>query len=363
MPVLYGKNYTKGELLERVGDISQVCSAVPVKRTDGSSEGVDAILFKTGSGLNFTVLPGRGMDISSADFEGKSLCWHSCTGETHPAFYEDGEPGWLRSFYGGLMVTCGLAKPVMRDGFCEKRFGSHGRVSNIPAGNVWVDGAWEGDDYRIWAVGKIREASVFGENLQLTRKISARLGESRIRIEDRVENLGFESVEHSILYHINIGFPILDAGSKLLIPSYRTIPRGEEDEMELADCLHFTAPQKGCREKVYFHKLFQNAQGFTKAALVNRGFENGRGFGVAISYTASTLGTLVEWKMQGQGHYVAGIEPSNITRFDEGRPEGKGRNRLLEPGESVEYGLEISVLPSNREIDEVEEEIRSYRQP
>ncbi len=73
-----------------------------------------------------------------------------------------------------------------------KSLGLHGRASNIPARNVYVDGAWDGDDYWIWATGKVRESTVFGENITLTRKISAKLGVSKIFIEDTVENLGFE---------------------------------------------------------------------------------------------------------------------------------------------------------------------------
>ena len=37
---------------------------------------------------------------------------------------------------------------------------------------------------------EIREAIVFGENIQLTRRIWARLGESRLFIDDLVENMG-----------------------------------------------------------------------------------------------------------------------------------------------------------------------------
>ncbi|MBV9633828.1 MAG: DUF4432 family protein, partial [Methylobacteriaceae bacterium] len=37
-------------------------------------------------------------------------------------------------------------------------------------------------------------------------------------MEDIVENRGFLPTEHMLLYHFNIGFPFVDAGSELIGP-------------------------------------------------------------------------------------------------------------------------------------------------
>src|SRR2546421_246758 len=68
----------------------------------------------------------------------------------------------------------------------------------------------------MWAQGRTREAMVHGANVRLTRRIWARLGESRLFIDDVVENLGYARVPHMIAYHINLGFPLLDDGAELL---------------------------------------------------------------------------------------------------------------------------------------------------
>ena len=43
MALLYGKKYTKQELLDRVGDISQIGGARQIKLAGGTHEGVEAV--------------------------------------------------------------------------------------------------------------------------------------------------------------------------------------------------------------------------------------------------------------------------------------------------------------------------------
>src|SRR5512136_2340248 len=133
MATIFGKTFTKPELLKRVGDISQLGGVKPVELVNGNERGVRAAEFKTGAGLNFTVLIDRALDISAADYCGQSLCWRSSTGDVAPAFYEPEGLSWLRSFYGGLLITCGLTYIGAPDVDQGKPLGLHGRVSNIPA--------------------------------------------------------------------------------------------------------------------------------------------------------------------------------------------------------------------------------------
>ena len=65
MVKLFGSKYSKEGLLARVGDISQIAGVRQVVLNDGVERGVRAAEFKTGSGLDFTVLIDRGLDILS----------------------------------------------------------------------------------------------------------------------------------------------------------------------------------------------------------------------------------------------------------------------------------------------------------
>lgn len=354
--ILYGKKYSKKELLLRVGDISQIGGVKKVILADGNEEGVSAIEFKTGAGFNFTVLPGRGMDISTADYNGKSLCWRSCTGDVHSAYFEPKKLGWLRGFYGGLLTTCGLTHvgfPYSEEG---KEFGLHGRVSYIPAKNVHYDGKWEADEYIMWASGKVKEASVFGENIMLTRTISAKLGESKIYINDIVENLGFEKVSHMIYYHINGGFPAVDKDSILVSSTVKAEPRDDEARKGANDYYKFQKPTHGFKEKCYFHDMKADKNGFVFAGLINKSFNNGEGFGFYIKYLKRQLPNFVEWKMNGEGMYVVGIEPGNCF-MNRAKLIEKGKLPFLAPGEKREYKIEIGVLVNLKEIKEFEKRL------
>ena len=109
MPKLFGRSWTRSELMKHVGDIDQIGGARRVTLAEGNEAGCDAVLFRTGTGLTFTCLAGRGLDISSAEFCGRSLCWRSQTGDTAAPYFEPDGLGWLRNFYGGLMTTCGMS--------------------------------------------------------------------------------------------------------------------------------------------------------------------------------------------------------------------------------------------------------------
>ena len=225
---VFGKEMSKEELQQKTGDINQLGGVKYYELTDGVSRGVRAVDIKSPCGLDFTVLPGRGMDISNLSYRSVPIAWRSATGETSPVYYESRGVEWLRTFYGGLITTCGLTTmgpPSVDNG---EELGLHGRIANIGAENVLADGCWEGDRYKMWVQGKVREVRVFGDKLELSRKITTWMDEPKIIIEDTVENIGSETSPLMMLYHINIGFPIVDDGSELLEAKATVTPRDDE---------------------------------------------------------------------------------------------------------------------------------------
>jgi hypothetical protein len=356
MATLWGRQWTRAELLQRVGDLGQIAGARLVTLADGKERGVRAALCRTGTGFAFTVLIDRGLDIAHAEYCGKSLAWRSMTEDAHPAYFEREGLGWLRTFYGGLVVTCGLTQagaPCVDEG---QPLGLHGRISHIPAKNVWVDGEWEGDEYRFWVRGKMQEAVVFSENLQLTREISAYLGQNRLIIRDTVENLGYQRTEHMLLYHVNIGFPAVEEGAELIGPTRSATPRDAEAEQGKDRYARLDAPIPGYKEKCYFHDMATSPDGFVKAAIANRAL----GHGAYVRYRKDQLPNFTQWKMMGQGNYVVGMEPANCLVMGRAGERARGTLQFLEPGERRDYELEIGALASREEIDSLAAEVRSY---
>src|SRR5689334_21318421 len=357
MARLYGKTYSRAQLLSYVGDISQVARIKPYRLIEGQEDGVLALDVTNGSGLEYTVLASRGLDIATARFNGCSLAWRSATSDTHPSFFDhegEGGRGWLRSFYGGLVVTCGLTWAGANDAEDGKQYGIHGRISNLPATNVQWDGEWQRDDYVLTVQGKVREATVFGENLQLTRRIVTRLGEKTLTIHDSVLNLGAKRTEHMMLYHINIGFPVVDDKARLVSPTLSATPRDAEAEEGKEQYAQMQPPLAGFREKVYFHEFARLPDGRVTAAIVNPEGSAGNaadpGLGIYCSYRPEELPRFIEWKMMDAGTYVVGMEPANCLVM--GRPHERAARTLqfLEPGETRHYTVEIGLLVGPQEI-------------
>ncbi|MCL5102515.1 MAG: aldose 1-epimerase family protein [Armatimonadetes bacterium] len=360
MARLFGRTYTKKELLDRVGDISQLGGARQAKLVGGMEDGVDVVEFRTGSGLNFTAVPGRALDISIAEFNGRPLAWRSASGEVHAAHYEEPGIGWLRSFFGGLVTTCGLTyagAPTVDEG---EPLGLHGRISSTPASNLHVDGEWDGDEYRMWASGKMRESRLYGENLLLRRKISAVLGQNKLWIDDKVSNEGPRRTPHMFLYHINAGFPVVDAGAELVAPIISTRPRDAEAEVDQEHYYLCDPPTVGFKERCYYHDMATDENGFVCSALINRKLPGGP-FGFYVKYKKSQFPKFTQWKMNGPREYVIGMEPANC--WVEGRAIERGRGGLefLDPGETREYNMEIGVLSGDEEVSRFEEAIKSIK--
>lgn len=359
MPTIYGKTYTKQELLARVGDIGQIARVKPCRLLDGFEDGVHALDFTTGSGLDFTVLPSRGMDISSAHYNGRSLAWRSATTDKHPAFFDtEGENGrgWLRSFYGGLVVTCGLTYAGANGEDEGNFYGIHGRVNNLPASQVSYSGTWDGDEFVLTAQGKMRQATVFGENLELTRTISTRLGSKSLTIHDVVENMGYKTTEHMMLYHINIGYPIVNDNAHIVAPTVKATPRDPDAVEKFDRYRQFQPPEAGYRETVYFHEMRRDTDGTVTAAIVNPDEPLGgdQGMGVYCTYRPDQLPNFIEWKMMDAGTYVVGMEPANCLVMGRAHDRKAGTLQFLEPGEAREYTLELGVLVGRNEIGRLE---------
>lgn len=360
MPTLFGKAYTKDELLNRVGNISQLGGVRRVKLTDGPHDGVDAVEFRTGTGLSFLAVPGRGLDITSAEHNGRSLAWMSAAGEMSPMYYEEPGAGWLRNFPGGLVTTCGLTYAGAACVDEGEALGLHGRYSNTAASNVWADGEWEDDEYRMWAVGKVRESRLFGENLVLRRKVSAVLGQNKIWIHDSVTNEGPRESPHMLLYHINGGFPVVDANTQLVSTSKGVTPAGEAAVKAKDRHGVVEPPTAGFEQEVYYHDMATDSDGCVYAGLVNKTLPDGP-FGFYVKVNKSELPEFTQWKNNGTREYVIGLEPCNCHVDGRDVDRAEGRLQFLKPGETREYHLEITVLTTADEVAQFEKMVQSIK--
>ena len=343
-----GRSYGRQELLTLVGNLSQLGGTRHYNLAAGRAKGTAAVDFDTGSGLYFTVLPDRGLDISAATYKGINLVYRTPNGEVHPAFYHPHGSEWLRTFFGGLLTTCGLTYFGAPGYDGDETLGLHGRYSATPAVQVRDISCWCEDDYRLELRGAVEECSLFGDRIRLTRTISADLGGRCLQIHDVAENFGFRNSPLTILYHINCGFPLLDAGSELVLSSIECDPYDEVSRVEQDHFDRFTAPVPGFQEQNFLHRMAVDGEGYAYAAILNRKLLGG--LGLYIKFLSASLPYLSEWKMLGEGEYVVGLEPCNVRCANRAVLRQRGILPSLSPGETREMRLEIGILEGIEEI-------------
>jgi hypothetical protein len=82
---LFGRDWSRAELLAHVGDIGQVAGVRLVSLVEGAENGLRAAELRTGDGLTATVYLDRGMDIGPTEYRGAPLAWVSPTGAPGPS--------------------------------------------------------------------------------------------------------------------------------------------------------------------------------------------------------------------------------------------------------------------------------------
>ncbi len=351
---LWGKQIKKRELQEYIGDLSQVAGIYSSVIDEGKGDGVKQYQISTGSGLSYTVLPSRGMDICYANYQGIPLSFISRTGIVNGMFYEHDYDGFHRNFFAGLLTTCGL-RNIGKGGDDGEPLGLHGRISNIPAKEISSRTEWTDDDNCSFQVsGTVCESKLYGENLILTRKITSSLGQNTIQIHDEVENCGFRQEPLTILYHINFGYPLLCEDSYLLFPKGKVESRDSSKEPDIREYENFCKPQSTYPETVFYHKREANDFGRSYGAIYNPKLK----LGVVITYNVENLPYMAQWKNMVKGEYVAALEPCNA--FPDGRERIRQKEMLqyMKPGEKREFRVELTVARAVEELIQIGENSR-----
>lgn len=375
MVELYGQTLTRRQVAERSGMLSQFAGVRLMTLEDGVERGIRMLEFRTGSGLRFTALVDRALDIADCDYKGQAIGWHSPAGFRHPALHEhEGEAGlaWARSF-SGLLVTCGLdhilaGEEVSAETYCYPgrktvRHSLHGRVSTIPARLTGYGESWEGDRCVLWAEGMVQQSTVFGEDLHLIRRIEADVGGSEIRISDRVVNHGFLRTPHMYFYHVNVSYPLVDEGSRFVAPVRDVIWAAHAGDAYRAQEVGYRtlpAPVLNFREQVWQHELAADENGRVPVMVAN----DRVGLGLEVVTRKDQLPCMYQWQNFQAGQYAMAIEPSTHHVLGNNAARERGEMIWLDHAESRSYEATFRVLDGERAIAEAERRIIAIaRQP
>lgn len=298
----------------------------------GKGDGMRLLEVNNGKGMELTVSLDRACDISRLKYRGINLAYFSPCGYAAPAYYDAIESNWLKTFTAGFLTTCGLqsvGKACVDNG---EAVPMHGSLANYPAEPVyWLE---EGQELVIHGVTK--DETLFGRKLRLNREIRVSMEDNTFCIRDVVENTGDTIQPFEILYHMNMGYPLLDEDSVVKILSVQVIPRDELSEKDIENWRQMIPPQQGYEERCYYHKFEKDGYASIYQPKLNLGLE--------IKFDAENLDGFIEWKMMGVRDYVLGLECGNC--YTDGRDvmRKNGMLKFLNPGEKKEYEVKIQML-------------------
>ena len=313
-----------------IGHESQLYGVEEVRLVGGRGDGMRLLNIKNGKGLELTLSADRCADISRLSLCGVNFGYFAPCGYVAPTYYDHVGAGFLKSFTAGFLTTCGLCavgSPCVDDG---EETPLHGTISNTPAEivNYWTD------DKYIHVMARIRDAQIFGRQLLLDREYLISLDSNEMTMTDTVTNIGSREVPLQMLYHCNIGYPLLDEDTELSIPSVEVTPRNAHAAEDIQNCLKMEKPQPGYEERCYFHKM----QGEAKVIVYNKKLSKG----LIMSYDSNVLKYFTEWKMMGVHDYVLGIEPGNTLPDGRDVMRAKGLLEMLAPGEKKTHSIKFT---------------------
>jgi hypothetical protein len=325
-----------------VGHENQLLTARRVTYTEGTSKGVQAIELRNSVGLYTTCVEDQCLNLFDFSYKGINFAFQSKNGLASTLYFNGGAPEFSYYWPGGMMYTCGLLNVgpggVMQDGIFHP---DHGRIGMMPAQDVMITR----DETGVTITGTVHEAMLAGYHLVLKRKIRFPATEKRIIIEDTVTNLEPQATEFMLLYHVNLGYPLLSAESRVVKGKgggYSIHTKGPIPQ-DWAECRE---PEDHKEEDLFCHENTPDQKGYGYGALIN----DSLGMGCYVKYHMENLPWLMHWRNMCSHDYVVGLEPSNNQVLGRDQERKNGTLHTLLGYESKTFRVEIGVLDGAEEI-------------
>lgn len=337
------------------------------KRTlrGGLSQGVDVVDLNNGA-LSVSILPTRGMGLWRATCRGVDVGWNSPVKDpVNPCYVNQTDRnglGWLAGF-NELLCRCGLSSngapglDVIVDNTGKKTEAPltlHGKIANTPAHRVEVRASSDADGL-LSVSGIVDEAMMFGPHLRLQTTYETAPGSNRLTICDEVSNLGGTPAELELLYHTNVGKPILDAGARLVLPFREAAPSNSRAAEDVGTWQTYLPPTPGYVEQCYFADLIGDDREQTVVLLHNAAGDRG----ISLEFSIRQLPCFTVWKCtqaEADG-YVTGLEPATNLPNHKTFERSQGRVITLAPGGSHSTRIDLAVHTSTAEVRTVTEHI------
>jgi hypothetical protein len=239
----------------------------------------------------------------------------------------------------------------------------HGDYTRLKAYSLSLTVGPQDDEYVAQFGGKITQTRLFGEQLTMHRQYTMHLGKPEFEIYDVVQNVGDVPTPLMVLYHMNVGYPLVRAGAEFIAAS-QVIARDDEARKGLDFWAQYDAASAGYPEQVFFHRVYTDDYGQTRVMI-----SNGE-IGLIWEYEPNPryyaypqrIPYMTQWKNTRQGIYVCSAEPGNCIPEGQNAARKAGRLDMLNPGESREFTLTLRVVEGANALEEERGVIYGLRQ-
>lgn len=315
-----------------IGHESQLYGVEEHKLVGGRGDGLTLFEVRNGAGLEITFSKDRAMDIPRLSLGGVNLGFFSPAGYVAPTYYDDRGFGFLKSFTAGFLTTCGFCNVGIP---CEdggEVLPQHGTLSNIPA--EYVNHYIENGEIHIKT--QIRDAAIFARKILMEREYIIPLFKNELTLKDTVTNIGSSDYPLQMLYHFNMGYPLVSESAVLEISADNVRPATAVAEAGIKDCKKMESPQANYEEQCFVYDI----KGEAEIKLYNPAIKKG----VVMRYDTKSLPYFTEWKMMGEYDYVLGLEPANALTIGRAASRERGILEFLAPDQSKTHIIKFEFI-------------------
>lgn len=307
---------SRRELEARIGAASELLGPRLSVAASGPWSGCRLATLHSGAGLEVSINCDRALDGLDAWFGGVPISFRAPGGATP-------DRPILDAWQGGLVTTCGF----FNVGPPENGQGLHGNAWRLPVRDLAVTATWEDDELVSKVSGTTREASLFGPHIECRRTWTMRYGANRLELRDEIRNAGFEPQRIFVLYHCNLGWPLLDRGATVSIQGSAR-PRDEAAAGAVNNYALVDEPSPARPEEVLFHDVPADPDGWAHACV------SGRDACFDIAWRPEQLPCFSQWRSFQSGSYALGLEPGNCHPLGAAAETEAGHGDLLAPGQT-----------------------------
>lgn len=275
---------------EEISNLMQMANVKRYTINGGRGEGLKVVECDNGK-IRFLLNESKALDVMQLFYKGENVSFLSKNA------FSLSETPFDERFEGGMLYTCGLDSVGGREGF-ETHGSLHLKKAEITNAVC--------DENGITVEAIIKSTALFGKNLVLKRKFHTDIGADNFTLYDELINEAYRDEDYCVLYHCNLGYPMLTDGDKIICDVKEVTPRTDYAVKKQDEVFSITKALPCQEETCYYLTLGKN-----EVSLVNDKIK--RKF--TLSFSGEDLTEFVEWKSMASGDYALGLEPST-TRLD-----------------------------------------------